>query len=134
MKKEVITLLPVVGCAVLVNAAQAKQPEKKPNVIVILADDLGFGDISAYGATEIQTPNIDRIANEGVRFSHGYATSATSTPSRFSLLTGRYPWREGAQVLQGNAPLIIKEDMPTLPKMFKEAGYTTVPLENGIWD
>lgn len=125
MKKEVITLLPVVGCAVLVNTVQAKQPDKKPNVIVILADDLGFGDISAYGATEIQTPNIDRIAKEGVRFNHGYATSATSTPSRFSLLTGRYPWREGAQVLQGNAPLIIKEDMPTLPKMFKEAGYTT---------
>lgn len=125
MKKEVITLLPVVGCAVLANTVQAKQPDKKPNVIVILADDLGFGDISAYGATEIHTPNIDRIAKEGVRFNQGYATSATSTPSRFSLLTGRYPWREGAQVLQGNAPLIIKEEMPTLPKMFKEAGYTT---------
>ena len=73
MKKEVITLLPVVGCAILVNAVQAKQPDKKPNVIIILADDLGFGDISAYGATEIQTPNIDRIANEGVRFCDQYA-------------------------------------------------------------
>lgn len=125
MRKEVVTLWPVMGCAVLANVAQAKQPDKQPNVIVIIADDLGFGDISAYGATEIQTPNIDRIANEGIRFSHGYATSATSTPSRFSLLTGRYPWREGAQVLQGNAPLIIKENMPTLPKMFKEAGYAT---------
>lgn len=125
MKKELITLLPVVGCSMLAHDLQAKQPDKKPNVIIILADDLGFGDISAYGATEIQTPNIDRIAGEGLRFNHGYATSATSTPSRFSLLTGRYPWREGAQVLQGNAPLIIKEDMPTLPKMFKEAGYAT---------
>lgn len=126
MKREFLTLLPVAGCVMLVNNLQAGQPEKKPNVVVIIADDLGFGDISAYGATEIQTPNIDRLANEGLRFRNGYAASATSTPSRFSLLTGCYPWREGAQVLAGNAPLmIIRGDMPALPKMLKEAGYTT---------
>lgn len=125
MRKKWLTLLPAAGCCVLVSNLQAKQPEKKPNIIVIMADDLGFGDISAYGATEIRTPNIDRLANEGLRFHNGYATSATSTPSRFSLLTGRYPWREKAQVLAGNAPLIIREELPTLPKMLKEAGYVT---------
>lgn len=122
---KVINLLPVAGCVLLAQAVQAKQPVKKPNIIIILADDLGFGDISAYGKNGIETPNIDRIANEGIRFCNGYASSATSTPSRYSLLTGRYPWREGAQVLPGNAPLIIKEDLPTLPKMLKEAGYIT---------
>ena len=86
---------------------------------------MGFGDISAYGKNGIETPNIDRIADEGLRFCNGYASSSTSTPSRYSLLTGRYPWREGAQVLAGDAPLIIREDLPTLPKMLKEAGYVT---------
>lgn len=122
---RIINLLPLAGCALVAQNVQAKEPVKKPNIVIILADDLGFGDISAYGKNGIETPNIDRIADEGLRFCNGYASSATSTPSRYSLLTGRYPWREGAQVLQGNAPLIIKEEFPTLPKMLKEAGYAT---------
>lgn len=122
---KIINLLPIAGCAMIAQGIQAKEPVKKPNIVIILADDMGFGDISAYGKNGIETPNIDRIADEGLRFCNGYASSATSTPSRYSLLTGRYPWREGAQVLQGNAPLIIKEDLPTLPKMLKEAGYVT---------
>lgn len=126
-----IQLLPLAGCALIAQNLQGKEPDKKPNIVIILADDLGFGDISAYGATEIQTPNIDRIGKEGLIFNHGYASSSTSTPSRYSLLTGRYPWREGAQVLQGNAPLIISSDRPTLPKMLKEAGYTTGAI--GKW-
>lgn len=132
MNKRILTLLPVVGCTMLANDSQAKQPDKKPNVVIIMADDLGLGDVSAYGGgKEIKTPNFDRIANEGVRFCNGYASSATSTPSRFSMLTGRYPWRNGAQVLQGNAPLIIRQEMPTLPQMMKEAGYATAVV--GKW-
>lgn len=122
---KTVHLLPLAGCALVGYSAQAKEPLKKPNIVIILADDLGFGDISAYGKNGIETPNIDRIANEGLRFCNGYASSSTSTPSRYSLLTGRYPWREGAQVLAGDAPLIIREDLPTLPKMLKEAGYVT---------
>lgn len=125
MNKELVCLFPLVGSFLLVEGADKVKKENRPNVIVILADDLGFGDISAYGATEIKTPGIDRIAEEGIRFCNGYATSSTSTPSRFSMLTGRYPWRNGAYVLPGNAPLIIREDMPTLPQMFRQAGYTT---------
>ena len=68
------------------------QDQQQPNVVIIVADDLGYGDLSCYGATRIQTPGMDRIANEGLRFTQGYCTAATSTPSRYSLLTGLYPW------------------------------------------
>lgn len=103
-----------------------------PNVIVILADDLGYGDVSAYGATDIKTLNIDRIANSGIRFTDGYATSATSTPSRYALMTGLYPWKnKDAKVLPGDAPLIIPTDCQTLPKVMQAAGYTTAAI--GKW-
>ncbi|MCL3780006.1 arylsulfatase [Prolixibacteraceae bacterium JC049] len=100
--------------------------KQKPNVVIIYADDLGIGDVSAYGQQTLKTPGMDRIANEGIRFNCGYATSATCTPSRYSLLTGSYPWRnKKAQVLPGDAPLLISTDQPTLPKMLRTAGYTT---------
>ncbi len=99
---------------------------KPPNVVLIYADDLGYGDVGAYGATEIKTPNIDRLAEGGVRFSNGYAASATCSPSRYALLTGVYPWRnKNAKILPGTAPLIIDTAQITLPKIFKEKGYHT---------
>jgi arylsulfatase A-like enzyme len=100
----------------------------KPNIIVILADDLGPGDISCAGATKIQTPNIDRLAGDGIRFTQGYAPSATCTPSRYSLLTGEYAWRQKAKdnaILDGDAPLCIEPGRKTLPAMLREAGYQT---------
>lgn len=98
----------------------------KPNIIIIYLDDLGYGDLSAYGATALQTPNIDRLANEGLKFTNAYATSATCTPSRYALLTGIYPWRnENAKILPGTAPLLIGVDQMTLPKMLKTKGYNT---------
>lgn len=116
--------LSLIGCA--------KEKEVKPNIIVILADDLGYGDVSAYGAQTIHTPNIDRLGNEGVKFMNGYATSATSTPSRYALMTGMYPWKnKDAKILPGDAPLIIQEEQYTLPKMMREAGYTTGAI--GKW-
>ena len=97
-----------------------------PNVIVILADDLGYGDVSGYGAKAIQTPHIDRLIDQGLRFTCGYATSATSTPSRYALMTGMYPWRnKDAHILPGDAPLIIGADEETLPGLFRKAGYAT---------
>ena len=101
-------------------------PEDRPNIIIMYADDLGFGDVSCYGAKAVETPNIDRLAKEGVLFKQGYAAAATCTPSRFSLLTGAYPFRcENARILPGDAPLIIDTKAMTLPKMLKKAGYAT---------
>lgn len=112
------------------NYAQTNRT--RPNIIVILADDLGYGDVSANGCNTIKTPNIDRIANEGIRFTNGYATSATSTPSRYALMTGMYPWKnKDAKILAGDAPLIIGENQYTLPKLLKKAGYQTAAI--GKW-
>ncbi len=100
--------------------------EKKPNIVFIYMDDLGYGDMSAYGATEINTPNMDALAEGGVQFTNGYATSATCTPSRYAILTGRYPWRnKDAKILPGTAPLIIDTNQLTVPKMLQEEGYAT---------
>ncbi len=100
--------------------------KNKPNVIIMYADDLGYGDVSCYGATRINTPNIDRLAKDGLLFWQGYATAATCTPSRYSLLTGSYPWRNPrASILSGDASQIIATGSATMPKMFQNAGYTT---------
>lgn len=108
--------------AVLSVQAQSRQP----NIVIIEADDLGYGDLSCYGARRIQTPGMDRVANEGIRFTQGYCTAATSTPSRYSLLTGLYPWtNRDAKILPGNAALIIDTQRITLPKVMKQAGYVT---------
>jgi len=98
----------------------------KPNIVIIYADDLGFGDVSSYGSTELITPNFDRIADEGIRFTNGYATSPTCTPSRFSLLSGIYPFRNNrAQVLPGDASILFDIGKQTLPSMLRDAGYYT---------
>lgn len=104
----------------------AEDTATKPNIVIIYMDDLGYGDLSSYGATEISTPNIDKLADGGVRFTNGYATSATCTPSRYGLLTGIYPWRnKDAKILPGTAPLLISASQLTLPKMLRGQGYKT---------
>tara|TARA_R110002049_G_scaffold45604_2_gene132916 strand:- start:19637 stop:21193 length:1557 start_codon:yes stop_codon:yes gene_type:complete len=106
------------------EVVQTENP--KPNIVVIYTDDLGYGDISANSATEIKTPNIDALADGGVRFTNGYASSATCTPSRYALLTGVYPWKnKQAKILPGTAPLIIDTTQMTIPKMLKAQGYHT---------
>ena len=131
MKLLNCTLGLVAGASLPVSALAAPQPaqeqtEKQPNIILIVADDLGYGDLSCYGAHRIQTPGMDRIANEGIRFTQGFCTAATSTPSRYSVMTGKYPWSNvDAKILPGNAALIIDTQKITLPKLMKQAGYTT---------
>ena len=99
---------------------------QRPNIVLIYADDIGYGDISSYGATAVKTPNVDRLAKEGLRFTSGYATSATCTPSRYSMLTGQYAFRkQGTGVLPGDAALIIEPGRTTLPAVLKRAGYST---------
>jgi arylsulfatase A-like enzyme len=102
------------------------QTTQRPNIVILYADDLGFGDIGCYGGTGIPTPNLDRLGAGSIRFTEGHATAATCTPSRFSLLTGTYPWRnKRAQILAGDAPAIIEPGACTLPSMLKQAGYRT---------
>lgn len=99
----------------------------KPNIIFILADDLGYADVSCYGAKKIQTPNIDRIAEEGIRFTDGHAGASTCTPTRYSLMTGCYNFRSWLKysALSTSAPLLIEEDRVTIASFLKSAGYAT---------
>ncbi len=105
---------------------------KKPNIVIVYCDDLGYGDLSCYDGIGLKTPNIDALASSGAKFTNGYATSATCSPSRFGLLTGTYPWRnKNAKILPGTAPLLISTAQPTLPKILKTVGYQTAVI--GKW-
>lgn len=110
----------------LLACALAGVAGARPNIVIIYADDLGYGDVGCYGSTAIPTPNIDRLAAEGVRFTDGHATASTCTPSRFSLLTGNHAFRTpGVSILKGDAGLLIKPGSATLPSALARAGYAT---------
>jgi len=115
-----VSLLP--WCANTAGAA----PVDKPNVIIILADDIGYGDLGCYGAKLIKTPNLDRLASQGMRFTDVHVAEARCTASRYALLTGRYHWRDGVPGISGPmAPLWIKRDRSNLASVFKASGYST---------
>jgi arylsulfatase A-like enzyme len=100
--------------------------KKLPNIVLIYADDLGYGDVSCYGATKFKTPNIDRLSSQGVRFTNAHSPSATCTPSRYAMLTGEYAWREeGTGIARGDALMIIQPGRTTLPLVLQKAGYIT---------
>lgn len=104
----------------------------RPNVVVIMADDLGYGDLSCYGATKINTPQLDRLAASGVRFTSGYATASTCTPTRYSFLTGVYAFRQkGTGIAPPSSPAIIQEGVPTIATMLRSLGYRTAVI--GKW-
>lgn len=118
-----MTAFSIALSASMTSSAFAQTPR---NIVVILTDDLGYGDVSAYGAKALATPNIDRLAKEGLRLTDAHSAAATCTPSRYSLLTGEYAWRKpGTGVLPGNAALIIDPQRTTLPSMLRKAGYAT---------
>jgi arylsulfatase A-like enzyme len=105
---------------------------QKPNVVLIYADDLGYGDLSSYGAKLIKTPNIDKLAKQGLRFTRAYSTSATCTPSRYSLLTGRYAFRRNdTGIAPGNASALIKPGQQNVASVFSKAGYQSAVV--GKW-
>jgi arylsulfatase A-like enzyme len=129
MKNIIFTF--ILSCVFITACSYEKNNEKnnenlKPNIVLIYFDDLGYGDVGAYGSKAIKTPNIDNLANNGIRFTKGYSSSSTCTPSRYALLTGTYPWRnKNAHILPGSAPLIISTNELTIPKMLKQQGYHT---------
>ena len=118
------------GCGLLLATAAAAQ--ERPNVIFLVADDLGYGDISCYGAQGVSTPHTDSLAREGVRFTDAHAVASTSTPSRYSLLTGQYAFRrDGTDIAAGNAGMIIRPGQYTLADLFRSQGYRTYAV--GKW-
>lgn len=113
------------------ETTQAPTPDRPPNIIIFYADDLGYGDLSSYGATAVDTPNVDALAHNGLVFTDAHATAATCTPSRYSLLTGEYGFRSQAKILRGDAPALIQPGTPTLPALLQHHGYATAVV--GKW-
>lgn len=123
----------LLGASCTSNAKETKKElPQKPNVIIILADDIGYGDLSCNGEPTINTPNVDNLAAQGVRFTDAHAVAATSTPSRYSLLTGNYSWRRNdTGIAAGDAGMIIQPAEYTMAQMFQQAGYNTAAV--GKW-
>ncbi len=125
MKKKFLSLLSALP---LLAAAQ----QERPNIILIVADDLGYGDLSCYGAQRVATPTVDSLAENGVRLTNMHACASTSTPSRYGLLTGEYPFRRtGTDVAAGNAGMIIQPTQCTVADLMHRAGYATAAI--GKW-
>ena len=126
MKRTLLTLSAALAAiAPAARAVPANSPPR-PNILLLYADDIGFGDLSCYGAKRLSTPHCDELAREGLRFTDAHSSSSTCTPSRFSLLTGEYPFRQkGTDILAGDAGLIINTNRATLPGMLQSAGYST---------
>lgn len=124
------TLLPLAILLALAPAMPAA--EETPNIILIYADDVGYGDLGCYGARTVPTPAVDRLARGGLRFTSGYASSATCTPSRYSMLTGQYAFRQsGTGIAPPNATALIQPGRITLASVLKQAGYATAVV--GKW-
>lgn len=135
-----INILPITFAALgifasgFLNAASSKSELTKPNIIVIYTDDQGYGDVSALNPeAKFQTPNLDRLANEGIAFTNGHSADTVCTPSRYGLLTGRYPWRTKRKggVLGAEAKCMIVEGRMTLASLLKDNGYNTAMV--GKW-
>lgn len=116
----------VLAAAVALVPVPAAAAER-PNVVLMLADDMGYGDLGCYGATKVASPHCDRLAREGRRFTDAHSPSAVCSPTRFGILTGGYPWRENRvpRHLHASEPLVIRNNEPTLASLLKDAGYTT---------
>ncbi len=123
---------PLIAVSVLPACKSTIEKEQDlPNVIIIYTDDVGYGDVGIYDG-KIPTPNIDRLAQNGLMFANAYAPAATSTPSRFSLLTGEYAWRApGRHVVNADMPALIEPGKETWPLVMKRAGYATSVI--GKW-
>ncbi|HUR54391.1 MAG TPA: arylsulfatase [Gemmataceae bacterium] len=125
-------LLSLYVLAFVTNPLRAAD-ERLPNIVVILADDVGYGDLGCYGSKKVPTPNLDKLAADGMRFTDAHSPAAVCTPTRYALMTGQYAWRHapGSRILSGVAPLSIKPGTVTIPSFLKEAGYATAAV--GKW-
>ena len=131
MKLNWKSFLPA-SVGVLCPSVMLAQQVEKPNVIVIMADDVGYGDLSCNGSNTVRTPNVERLANSGMRFTDAHSVAATSTPSRYSFLTGHYSWRrKDTGIAPGDAGMIIRPEQYTVADLFEDNGYATCAI--GKW-
>jgi len=121
-------LIPILAALCIVATLHAAE---RPNVVLIYGDDVGYADLGVYGSKLIPTPNLDKLAAGGLRFTDGHCSAATCTPSRFSMLTGIHGFRHNVRILAPDAPMTIRPEMFTLPQLFKKAGYATAVV--GKW-
>ncbi len=123
----------VLSAAVGGRLCAGEKQKRLPNIVFILADDLGYHDLGCYGSQEIPTPNCDRLASEGMKFTDAHSPSAVCTPTRYGVLTGRYCWRTWLKdwVINDRMPLVIEEGRLTVPAMLKRYGYATACI--GKW-
>lgn len=136
MKFEKLNKILFFLCSIfLANTAILNAQSKKPNVIVFIADDFGYGSTNVYGASEelIQTPNINKLAKEGVKFTNAFTTGSVCTPTRYAIMTGQYSWRTRLKkgVVNMNDPALIDVKTKTLPKYMQSLGYKTAMV--GKW-
>jgi arylsulfatase A-like enzyme len=125
-------LVEIVALLLIVFAGGCSSPKKQnPNIIIIYVDDLGYGDIGCYGASNVKTPNVDYLASKGLKFTDAHCSASTCTPSRFALLTGIYAFRKKAAVLPGDASMLLSPGSETMPAALQKAGYTTAVV--GKW-
>ena len=120
---RLLLVLPVLLSASFPPAATTAE---KPNIVLIYADDLGYGDLSCYGAVKVKTPHCDKLAAAGIRFTDGHSVASVCTPSRYSLMTGEYAFRKkGTGIASGLAGLLIDPGRMTLPSLLRQGGYRT---------
>ena len=129
MKTTRKLLVGLLGALTMVSAtalpAAETKPDSRPNIVLIYADDIGYGDFGCYGATKVKTPNVDRLAAQGLRFTDAHTSDGLCTPSRYSLLTGTYAFRDRVSLVNADAALLIAPGKTTLPSLLKRAGYAT---------
>ena len=127
MKRSFKFLFAIILCSgllVLLSSLHKKQEHRKPNIIFVLADDLGYGDIAAFNENcKIPTPNIDRLAREGMKFTDAHTSSSVCTPTRYGILTGRYNWRSELKsgVLTGKSKALVPGSRTTVASMLQKA-------------
>lgn len=129
----VVTLLLLICTALIHSPAQVPDGSAYPNIVLIVADDFGYGDLSCYGSEKIVTTHVDNLASNGIRFTDAYVASSLCSPSRYSILTGRYSWRTSLKtgVLTPFAPPLIEAGRTTLASLLKRKGYFTACV--GKW-
>ncbi len=144
-RRKFLTRCGLVGVAIASGSYRglsAPLRNSRPNIVIIMSDDVGYGDLTCYGGINVNTPHIDGLAKSGLRFTDAHCCAATCTPSRYAMLTGCYAWRkDGVEVLPGDATSLISPGQATIASVLKSAGYTTglvgkwhVGLGNGTID